>query len=156
MPFMGELFAAVVSAGVDYYVARKEASATKKAANQRAALEQQRIDLLETERALTTARETARIRREARGKAADIRARMGVFGLVQSSVRRGGEQAVKSSAARETAFVEKSSELAGEGNKITSQQVELNRATTVKSADQSVKHAAISGIGTVAVEAYKL
>lgn len=151
-----DLLATAVSAGVDYYVAKQDAGAVKKAANNRAAMEQKRIDLLETEREMNTARETARVRREARGKAAVARARMGFFGLTKSSAATIGAQGAATGVTRETDFIAASSDLVSKGHELDRQQTEANRAVKIASAEQGVTTAGITGIADIAVESFKL
>lgn len=151
-----DLLIEATSYAVDYYVASKEAAATKKVANRTAELEQRRIGLLETERVMNEQRETARVKREARGRAAIANAQFGFYGLNKSSAATVGAQGAKTGTKRETDYIKSSSELAGQANTISSQQTELNRDTKIRSAQAKKKSVAVSGIASTAIKSFKV
>ena len=148
--FSSEIVTAAITGAVQYAIATKAEKRTARAATEAAGFEQNRLNLLRTQRLMDEARESASIRRESRVNRANLLARAAILGTLKTSAVAGAEQASKTAERRELKFIGESSTLAGKAEGITSQQIEANRRNIIASARESTLAAGLEGIATVA------
>lgn len=150
MPEAVIIVAVVAAAAVQTTLQVTAAADAKKKAKRAEKLRLERLELEAQERAIQEERNKLALEAEARRKRAEILNAGFISGQRDSSVLRGGLEAITAAERREAGFQTSVSDIADQADEITQSQIRLDTQTAIQNATNSQISAIVGGVSTIA------